>query len=172
MSDINDLKIHRDTPYYLYGIFFNMIGKNWIKKYCCEDISLIENYDEAINDKTQIWHCHHKAEVLPCGRFSINDLKKFNLYYNRPANELIFLTKAQHNHIHKAYKNGRKNPNAVKAMRLSRLGVSNPHSEKTKKKIAEKLNQLYWFNNGIKSIRAKECPNGFVKGRIYKRKSI
>ena len=26
-----------------------------VKRYCCEDISLIENYDKAVADNTQIW---------------------------------------------------------------------------------------------------------------------
>ena len=29
---------------------------------------------------------------------------------------------------------------------------------------------MHWFNNGEISIRTKECPEGFVSGRIYKRR--
>ena len=35
-----------------------MIGRN-VKLFCCEDASNIENYDKAIADKENIWHCHH-----------------------------------------------------------------------------------------------------------------
>ena len=76
-----------------------MISESY-KKYCCEDPSLIENYDKAISDTTQIWEIHHRGEVLPCGRFSRDDLKKFGLYYNRPASELIFLTSSEHQRLH------------------------------------------------------------------------
>ena len=76
-----------------------MISESY-KKYCCEDPSLIENYNKAIADNTQIWHCHHRGEVLPCGRFSRDDLIKFGLYYNRPAAELIFLTRSEHQCLH------------------------------------------------------------------------
>ena len=78
-----------------------MINEYCVKAYCSEDLSLIENYALAIADTTQTWHCHHRGEILPCGRFSIGDLKKFGLYYKRPASELIFLTKAEHNRLHK-----------------------------------------------------------------------
>ena len=82
--------------------FFNiMINERCVKEYCHDDLSLIENYELAINDYTQTWDCHHRGEILPCGRFSIGDLKKFGLYYKRPASELIFLTKAEHNRLHK-----------------------------------------------------------------------
>ena len=78
-----------------------MISKYTAKSFCCEDLSLIENYDKAIADTTQTWECHHRGEVLPCGRFSVDDLKKFGLYFNRPASELIFLTPSAHRQLHK-----------------------------------------------------------------------
>lgn len=71
----------------------NMIDKGRVKKYCCEDESLIENYDKAINDKTQTWHIHHRLEDLG---FSQKDLKYLQLYYGVPASELIFMTPAEH----------------------------------------------------------------------------
>ena len=77
-----------------------MINKYTAKSFCCEDIDLIENYDNAIADTTQTLECHHRGEVLPCGRFSIDDLKKFGLYFNRPAAELIFLTPFAHRQLH------------------------------------------------------------------------
>lgn len=78
-----------------------MICEETAKNYCCEDLSLIENYELAISDTTRTWDCHHRGEVLPCGRFSLDDLKKFGLYFNRQAAELIFLTKADHRRLHK-----------------------------------------------------------------------
>ena len=77
-----------------------MICEYYAKKFCSEDLSLIENYDMAIADTTQTWDCHHRGEILPCGKFSVDDLKKFGLYYNRPAAELIFLTHSEHRRLH------------------------------------------------------------------------
>lgn len=34
------------------------------------------------------------------------------------------------------------------------------------KKGGETLKGKKWFNNGIKTVRAFECPNGFTKGRL------
>lgn len=82
-----------------------MIGKI-ANKYCCEDISKIENYNKAITDKIQIWHCHHKLETYNSdGERRLVDLSREELialgvYYNRPANELIFLTKSEHHSLH------------------------------------------------------------------------
>ena len=112
-----------------------MINEYTAKKYCCEDLSLIENYDKAIADTTQTWHCHHRGEVLPCGRFSRSDLKKFGLYFNRPASELIFLTKAEHNSLHK--RGITLSEEHKKAIGEAQRGI--PKSEATKKAISNGL---------------------------------
>ena len=39
-------------------------------------------------------------------------------------------------------------------------------SAETRNKISEALKGRQWFNNGEKCVRAKECPPGFVPGRI------
>lgn len=77
-----------------------MINEKMATKYCNEDLSLIENYDKASLDTERMWHCHHRAEILPCGKFCVEDLKLHGLYYNRPASELIFLTSPEHRKLH------------------------------------------------------------------------
>ena len=77
-----------------------MIDKKRAIKYCKDDISLIENYDKAIADTTQMWHCHHRRETV----LSRKDLKEIGEYYNRPACELIFLTPNEHHRLHKVGK--------------------------------------------------------------------
>lgn len=81
-----------------------MISVN-TKKFCKEDPSMIENYDKAIADETQIWHCHHRDEIrtLPSGMIAIHsreELKEIGRYYDCPANELIFLCPADHSKLH------------------------------------------------------------------------
>ena len=98
------------------------ISKNSIN-FCCEDLSLVENYDKAVADPTQIWDCHHRLEIQGDKTLSIKDLVTQNLYYNRPANELIFLTRSEHTKLHT-------------------IGSNNPfygkkHTEETKQKISE-----------------------------------
>ena len=48
-------------------------------------------------------------------------------------------------------------------------------SEETRTKMSEahkgKMNPTFgtrWYNNGVICVRAKTCPEGFVKGRIKK----
>lgn len=83
-----------------------MIRENLVKEYCCEDISLIQNYQKAIEDSTQTWQCHHRLEIYDENgkerslQKSRDELMIENRYYNRPASELIFLTKSEHRSLH------------------------------------------------------------------------
>lgn len=69
---------------------------------CSEDPALIENYDKAINDMETVWILHHRYEVTINGEplLSSDELKTKNLYYHRPASELIFLTPYEHGKLH------------------------------------------------------------------------
>jgi len=43
----------------------------WLsKKYCKDEISKIENYEQAINDKENIWEIHHRLELTLEGEFA------------------------------------------------------------------------------------------------------
>ena len=76
-----------------------MINERQARKFCKEDISKIKNYDKAIADTTQMWHCHHMTETW--WNCSKKELIKNECYYNRKACELIFLTPAEHVRLHK-----------------------------------------------------------------------
>lgn len=105
-----------------------MINEIKAKEYCCEDISLIENYDLAVNDITQTWICHHRLGIIE--NKSGEQLQSEGLYYNRPASELIFVTLAEHCRLHHTGKN---NPNFGKpAWNSGKTGI---YSEKTISKI-------------------------------------
>ena len=80
-----------------------MINTYKAKSYCSEDIALIENYHEAIADEEKMWEIHHRRECDENGRtlFTKKQLLEMNLYLNRPASELIFVTKAMHSKLHR-----------------------------------------------------------------------
>lgn len=74
-----------------------MINEYNCKRYCSEDISLIENYSEAVSSDL-IYDCHHRLEItLKMGR---KELDALGLYYNRPAKELIFIEHSEHQRLH------------------------------------------------------------------------
>ena len=80
-----------------------MINEYSAKLYCLEDISLIENYHQAISDENKMWDIHHRRECDENGRtlFTHKQLKEMNLYFNRPASELIFVTRSMHRKLHR-----------------------------------------------------------------------
>ena len=131
-----------------------MISKKCLR-YCCDDISLIENYDKAINDKSQIWDCHHKLEIEL--NLSRDELIEKDLYDNRPASELIFLTHGEHQRIHKTYQNpmtgktGERNPFYGKS-----------HTKETKKILSIKAKEQWSDPNFVELI--KEQRKGTNQG--------
>ena len=96
--------------------------------YCCESLELVENYAAAKADDFKGWDIHHRGEILPCGRFSTDDLKKFGLYWNRPASELIWLRHDEHIAMHSAGNSYAKGNKSNKGKHLS---------EETRKKLSE-----------------------------------
>lgn len=157
-----------------------MISKNSISKFCCEDVSLIENYFAAIADADNMWECHHRGEILPCGRFSIKDLKSFGLYYGRPASELIYLRYDAHKRLHNRNLSedtrrmksdammGKKNPSKRPDVRakLSEALKGKTLSDEHCRKMSEARKGTKFFNDGTRNVIARECPPGFVAGRI------
>lgn len=102
-----------------------------VKSYCSEDISLIENYEEAIKSDTH-YDCHHRLEIQNGIIKSAKQLEEEGLYWNRPASELIFLTHSEHISLHMSYRKGEKNPTYGKHLSLE-------HRQKTSESI-----KLWW----------------------------
>ena len=74
-----------------------------LEKYCT-DYTKIENYQEALKSPLK-FDLHHRLEISEMQ--SASDLIAKNLYYNRPATELIFLERGEHQRLHNR---GDKNP--------------------------------------------------------------
>lgn len=130
-------------------------GFNQNKKECyCITPELIENYDKAMADTTQIWHCHHRLETHNSdGERRLVDLTRdelnaLGMYYNRPPEELIFLTDDEHTKLHFKGKALSKETRAKMSKRqkgrvitwgskISEAKKGHTTSDETKRKISE-----------------------------------
>ena len=116
-----------------------MIGETYLKSYCCEDISKIENYDKAIADTTQVWECHHRLETHNSDGerrlvdLTMKELKALDMYWNRPVDELIFLTHREHDVLHRK---GKRHSEEAKR-RISEAKKGHEVSAEVRKKISE-----------------------------------
>lgn len=198
----------------------------------CKDIESVKNYDKAKADNFKNWHCHHILETHNSDGerrlvdISHDELKALGMYYNVPAEQLIFMSSSEHLSLHnkgklspKTVEHRNKISEALKGRPLSeehrkklsetlkgrtfseehkkKIGEAKkgkpgkPLSEETKNKLSEALSgrkfseehkkkigktkkgNTYvrgsrWYNNGEKCVRARECPEGFVLGRLRK----
>ena len=125
----------------------NMINFKCAKKYCCEDLSKIENYEVALNSD-KVYDVHHRLEIQENGVYlSSIDLIKQDLYFKRPASELIFLSKSDHASLHANNNNGF-------------LGKN--HTEETKQKISK---SLYGKKRGPMLEETKQKLSAANKGK-------
>ena len=135
-----------------------MISCESIKRYCKDDISLIENYEKAMNDKMEVWDCHHRLEThdengnirAKGSDLTVDELIAQNIYYNRPAKELIFLPKREHLRLHQSLRimseetkkklsvinTGKIVPDYVRE-KLSITSTGRHHSEETKQLLSK-----------------------------------
>ena len=172
-----------------------MICYQTVLTFCNGDISKIENYDKAVNDD-QMWHCHHRLETHKYKDRARKEWVKrdedvpkrmlvaFGVYRNRPPEELIFLTSADHKRLHKNPMKG-KHWSEEERKKISERHKGVPKSEEHKAKIAEALRGkpkskehlkklsrkgkgYHWYNNGKVTTIARTCPEGFVPGRFIK----
>lgn len=145
-----------------------MISETRAKSFCREDISLIENYQEAIDDKETMWHCHHRDEIrfLPSGMIALRskqELIENGRYYSCPANELIFMRSKEHRALHSHHQKcsdetkeklrkfnlGKTSPRkGVKLseetkVKLRAANLGKKHTEEERKKISE-ANKIRW----------------------------
>ena len=136
----------------------------------CKDYKNIENYEKAKADNFKGWDCHHRREA----EFSRKELIALGMYYNVSSEELIFLTRAEHNKLHKkgnSYMLGKHHTEEAKR-KMREKAKGRLHTEETKKKIGEAnkgntaIKDRHWYNNGKINIMAYECQDGFVPGRI------
>ena len=149
---------------------------HYIQKYC-KDYEKIENYDKAKKDNFKNWDCHHRLETHTSDGIrrdvdiSHKELKALGMYYNRPSSELIFMKHSEHQFLH--HKGKIRSDEAKNKMREA-WDYDRHFNEETRKKMSEKAKGntntkgMHFFNNGKINIMSKECPDGFVPGRIKK----
>lgn len=121
-----------------------MINEINAKRYCCEDISRIENYEKAVSDKEHMWECHHRLEIQGQFRNSVKLLKKCCMYWKQPAARLIFLRQDEHWAIHRLGENSAsfgKHPSAETRMKMSQVKKGNKNAVGSKSKRGQKLSE-------------------------------
>lgn len=124
----------------------------------CKDYTEIPGYEEAINDTTQTYICHHIQGEYK----SVEELKELGCYYDVPPYMLKFVTVAEHNKIHKRH-------------------LGKRLTDEQKKKCAHKTKVQYWlgkdrgeeFSKKMSEVQKGRIPwNKGKKGLKYKKRTI
>ena len=113
-------------------------------KYYCDEIENVENYDKALADGFKGWECHHRLETHfsdgtprpKNAQLTYKELIALGTYWNRPANELIFLTTKEHRSLHKKGKQ-LSEETKIKLSEAHKGKKLEPFSEEHRRKIGE-----------------------------------
>ena len=164
-------------------------------KRMCTDYTKIKNYEKAIADKTQTWNIHHIYELkCPVRKYTMPELKAMGMYYNRPPEELVFMTASEHHKLHQTVNNsfkgkkhteetrkimslhggnafrGRQHTEEAKEKnRLAHLGKK--HNKEFGEKVTARNTGRKWYTDGTTDRFLHECPVGFWEGRSHLGKS-
>lgn len=108
-----EIKQYRQQYYQQHREEENQYRKQYERKNRCmfafcipEQIEEVENYELAKKDNFQGWCIHHRLETHNSDgekrlvNLSREELIALDMYYNRPASELVFLTKSEHIILH------------------------------------------------------------------------
>lgn len=132
----------------------------------CRNPKAIENYGFAISDEKHMWECHHRLETHFSdgterprnAQLSQAELKALDMYYDRPPEELIFLTKSEHRSLHSKIL-GKKWTNEQRE-KHSKLLKGRPNVG------GDRIQGKKWYTNGFINVREYECPPYFRPGRV------
>ena len=115
----------------------------------CKNYTEIENYNKAIQDKENCWICHHKQGVY----MTTEELKEYGWYYDCPPECLIFVTKSEHNKLHKRHKNKKLTPEQRKRCAHKtkvQYWLGKKRGEEFSKKMSERNKGRIPWNKGLK----------------------
>ena len=133
----------------------------------CKNPEKIENYFEAISSDEK-FDCHHRLETHfsdgtkrpKNAQLNASELKALGMYYDRPAEELIFIKHSEHTKLHhkglskpKSKDWAKKHSDFMKGREPWNKGLhTGPQSEDSNKKRSEKLKGRHWHLENGKRI--------------------
>ena len=142
----------------------------------CKEPENIENYEKAKADNFKNWCCHHRLETYTSDGerrpvdITQKELIALGMYYNRPPEELIFLTRSEHQFLHHK---GKKRSEETRR-RISEVAKGNKNalgckrSEEARRRISEaKKGEKNAFYGKHHSEESKKRIGAAQKGNKY-----
>ena len=134
----------------------------------CKSPENIENYEKAKADNFKGWDCHHRLETHNSDGerrlvdITTKELIALEMYYNRPASELIFMKHSEHSSLHKKgktyFKGKHHTEEAKKKISEAQKGENNSMHGKSPWNKGKKMSEEYCRKNS-ESHKGKPSPN-------------
>lgn len=111
----------------------------------CKEPEKIENYEKAKSENFVRWNCHHRLEthnsdgIKRLVSISRQELMALGVYFDRPPEELIYLTVSEHTSIHSSTRHRTEE----QKQKISNTLKGHQVSADVRKKISNKLKGQY-----------------------------
>lgn len=168
--------------FYIYLITNDINGKNYVGQRKCP-INETPETDKYMGSGTHLSRAKNKYGLSSFSKeilavcYSKKEIDILEKYYIKLYKEI---GKAEYNHASGGdscdfwnyFSEEETKKVYERRTKTCKLFWDSPEGLAKKKELSEKSKQhkqpkgLHWYNNGIKSIKAKECPEGFVPGRL------
>ena len=152
--------------------------------FCIGSIQDIENYEKAVA-ANETYVCHHRLETHTSDGerrkvdLSKEELLALDMYYHRPAEELIFLTNSEHIKLHNKGKKMSEDfcKKVSESMKGKYSGENHPfygkhHLEDSKKKISESKKGHQLSEEHKEKLRGHTAWNKGLKRKIVNGKQV
>lgn len=136
-----------------------------MKTIFCRNPEKTENYELAKADDFKGWECHHRLETHTSDDerrlvdITRNELKALGMYYDRPAEELIYLKHSEHTRLH--HKGKHLSEETKRKVSVSHKGKQ--LSDETKRKLSEAKKGKHFSEEHKRKIseanKGKNNPN-------------
>lgn len=145
-------------------VFVNDGTKNYLISKEELDSYLEKGFQRGMFKTAAMLEYSHKSEITTKGWKWVFKGTKSLLIEPEKLNE--YLEKGWVLGSGRAPMKGKKNPHSLETRKkLSEANKGKPKSLEHRKKLSESRKGLHWFTDGTTNISARECPEGFRKGR-------
>ena len=157
----------------MMAMAFTLMRKKAVVYATDETIEQIaRDYEEAVKEVSEAKSKAMKGKPGPNKGKKFSEETRKKLSEAHKGKKLSEETRKKLSEGHKGKQAGEKHPmygrhrSEETLKKISETMKGKPKSDGARRKMSAAKKGMRWFNNGEKCVRAKECPEGFVPGRI------
>ena len=143
----------------------------WMYRKICPEFNKVENYEKALANEFYGWVLHHRRGIDETGHnIPREEMVVQGLYFNRPPEELIFVTRSEHRRLHNSNFKG-KPLSDERRKRLSEVLKGRKFTAEHKERIAEAARQR-WADSSKRKEQSEKLKDIFLNPELREKRRV